>query len=90
MRIKADRTSYLHDLKRRQMDVAFRRCPANLFKKGLELGAGEGTSNTDRLRFFKTYLSMNRCLQIRYVNWAQKVVEKTRVRLPRKTDPPTA
>jgi SAM-dependent methyltransferase len=46
MRIKADWTSYLHDLSRREMDVVFRRCPRRLFKKGLELGAGDGFAST--------------------------------------------
>lgn len=42
MRIKADWTSYLHDLRRREMNVVFGRCPRKLFGKVLELGAGDG------------------------------------------------
>jgi len=42
MRIKADWTTYLHNLKRREMDIIFGRCPKRLFGKVLELGAGDG------------------------------------------------
>ncbi|MHC4227526.1 MAG: lipopolysaccharide kinase InaA family protein [Planctomycetota bacterium] len=43
-----------------------------------------GISNTDRLRFFRTYLSMNPSVQKRYAGWAQKIIAKTNSRLSRK------
>jgi len=43
-----------------------------------------GISNTDRLRFFKAYLSINPCVQIRYSRWARKIIKKTNRRLRRK------
>lgn len=46
MRIKADWTTYLHDLRRREMDVVFRHCPAKVFPRVLELGAGDGFVST--------------------------------------------
>ena len=46
MRIKADWTTYLHNLKRREMDIVFARCPKQLFGKVLELGAGDGFMST--------------------------------------------
>lgn len=42
MKIKADWTTYLHDLRRREMEVVFRHCPRKVFGKVLELGAGDG------------------------------------------------
>lgn len=46
MRIKADWTSYLHNLRRREMDIVFGHCPKKLFGKVLELGAGDGFVST--------------------------------------------
>lgn len=46
MRIKADWTTYLHNLKHREMDTVFGRCPERLFGKVLELGAGDGCTST--------------------------------------------
>jgi len=42
VRIKADWTNYLHNLRRQEMEVVFRNCPKKLFGKVLELGAGDG------------------------------------------------
>ncbi|RKY07560.1 MAG: hypothetical protein DRP66_06470, partial [Planctomycetota bacterium] len=46
MRIKADWTTYLHDLRRHEMEVVFRHCPKKIFPKVLELGAGDGFVST--------------------------------------------
>lgn len=46
MGIKPDWTSYLHSLRRREMDAVFSRCPKKLFGKVLELGAGDGFIST--------------------------------------------
>ncbi len=46
MRIKADWTDYLHNIRRRQMDILFDRCPSKLFDNVLELGAGDGFVST--------------------------------------------
>ncbi|MHB8078729.1 MAG: methyltransferase domain-containing protein [Candidatus Krumholzibacteriia bacterium] len=42
MRLKADWQTYLHQLRRREFDLVFGRCPAGAFGRGLELGAGDG------------------------------------------------
>jgi SAM-dependent methyltransferase len=42
MAIKADWTTYLHNLRRREMNMIFNRCPMKIFNKTLELGAGDG------------------------------------------------
>lgn len=42
MRVKADWPTYLHQLRRREFDLVFGRCPAGAFGRGLELGAGDG------------------------------------------------
>lgn len=46
IRIKADWTTYLHNLRRREIDIVFCRCPKKLFAKVLELGAGDGFVST--------------------------------------------
>jgi len=46
IRIKADSTTYLHNLRRREIDIVFCRCPKKLFAKVLELGAGDGFVST--------------------------------------------
>ena len=43
-----------------------------------------GISNTDRLRFFRAYLSMNPSIQMRYGRWAAKIIARTNKRLSRK------
>ena len=43
-----------------------------------------GISNTDRMRFFKTYLSVNPSVQVCYGRWAEKIIAKTNKRLSRK------
>ncbi len=43
-----------------------------------------GISNTDRLRFFREYLSANPSIQMRYGRWAEKIIAKTNKRLSRK------
>lgn len=42
LRVKADWLTYLHQLRRREFDLVFGRCPAGVFGRGLELGAGDG------------------------------------------------
>jgi len=42
MPIKANWTEYLHDLRRREMDVVFANCPKTTFGKALGLDAGDG------------------------------------------------
>lgn len=46
IRIKADWTTYLHNLRRREIDIVFCRCPKKLFAKVLELAAGDGFVST--------------------------------------------
>jgi serine/threonine protein kinase len=48
----------------------------NMFRSGI--------TNTDRMRFFKAYINVNPCVQVRYVGWARKVIAKTNHRLRRK------
>lgn len=43
-----------------------------------------GISNTDRLRFFRAYLSVNPSIRVRYHRWAEKIIAKTNKRLSRK------
>ena len=43
-----------------------------------------GISNTDRLRFFRAYLSMNPSIQMRYGRWAERIIARTNKRLSRK------
>ena len=42
-----------------------------------------GISNTDRMRFFRAYLSVNPSIQVRYGRWAEKIIAKTDKRLNR-------
>jgi tRNA A-37 threonylcarbamoyl transferase component Bud32 len=42
-----------------------------------------GISNTDRLRFFRAYLSENPCIESNYKRWARKITANTNVRLQR-------
>ena len=64
----------------------FTRLPARLRLKNLvQVNMFvHGISNTDRLRFFRAYLSMNPSVQKRYAGWAQKIIAKTSSRLSRK------
>jgi SAM-dependent methyltransferase len=41
LRLKADWAQYLHRLRRREIEIIFRDCPPKLFRRGLELGAGD-------------------------------------------------
>ncbi|MHC4432227.1 MAG: lipopolysaccharide kinase InaA family protein, partial [Planctomycetota bacterium] len=41
-------------------------------------------SNTDRVRFFRAYLSVNPSIQMRYGRWAAKIIAATNKRLSRK------
>jgi GrpB-like predicted nucleotidyltransferase (UPF0157 family) len=43
-----------------------------------------GISDTDRLRFFRAYLSVNPSVQACYARWAEKIIAKTNKRLSRK------
>jgi hypothetical protein len=43
-----------------------------------------GISNTDRMRFLRSYLNENSHLESRRGEWAQKVITKTNRRLHRK------
>ncbi|MEA3224580.1 MAG: lipopolysaccharide kinase InaA family protein [Planctomycetota bacterium] len=43
-----------------------------------------GISNTDRLRFFRAYLSKSPSIRMRYGRWAQKIIARTNKRLSRK------
>ena len=51
----------------------------NMFRRGI--------SNSDRLRFFSTYLSVNPSLQVHYARWAEKIIARTEERLSRKDWP---
>ncbi|NIA06860.1 MAG: methyltransferase domain-containing protein [Actinobacteria bacterium] len=46
MRIKADWDSYLHEIRTRQFNAVFDRCPQGAFAHVLELGAGDGFLST--------------------------------------------
>ena len=46
MKIKADWTNYLHNLRRREMQAVFHRCPRKVFGRVLELGTGDGFVST--------------------------------------------
>ena len=65
----------------------FYRLPARLRLKNLvqvNMFRPDDITNTDRMRFFKAYISMNPCVQVRYIRWAQKVIAKTNHRLRKK------
>ncbi|UCC21668.1 MAG: hypothetical protein JSW23_07600 [Planctomycetota bacterium] len=64
----------------------FRRLPAGMRLKNLvQINMfRRGISNTDRMRFFKSYLRENPHLESRCSEWAQKVITKTNRRLQRK------
>ncbi len=42
MKFKADWLSYLHQIRRREIEMIFSNCPEQIFSKALELGAGDG------------------------------------------------
>ncbi len=46
VRIKADLTESLHRFKQREIAAVFGRCPGKLFRRALELGAGDGYAST--------------------------------------------
>lgn len=61
----------------------FRRLPARLRLKNLvqaNILISDCVTKTDRMRFFKAYLSINPCVQCCYKDWAQRVVAKTNQR----------
>jgi serine/threonine protein kinase len=65
----------------------FRRLPARLRLKNLvqaNMLISDCITKTDRMRFFKAYLSLNPSIQNRLAFWAKKVVAKTSRRLSRK------
>ena len=65
----------------------FRRLPARLRLKNLvqaNMLISDCITKTDRMRFFKAYLSINPCLQSCYNDWAQKVITKTNRRFRKK------
>ena len=65
----------------------FWRLPARIRLKNLvqvNMLDSDGATKTDRMRFFKAYLSINPCVQSCYKEWAQKVVAKTYQRFRKK------
>jgi SAM-dependent methyltransferase len=46
MRIKADWLPWLHEFRRRELQLVFSRCPDRLFRTALELGGGDGFQST--------------------------------------------
>lgn len=46
MRLKADPTESLHNLKQKEIAAVFGHCPGKLFRRALELGAGDGYTST--------------------------------------------
>jgi SAM-dependent methyltransferase len=42
LKLRPDWQTYLHALRRREIEIIFRRCPPHCFARGLELGAGDG------------------------------------------------
>ena len=51
MKIKADWQPYLRELRRREIELIFGRCPQYAFPHGLELGAGDGFQSTLLARY---------------------------------------
>ena len=51
MKIRADWTQYLHNCKKREMDIIFSKCPEKLFQSTLELGAGDGFQSTLLIKY---------------------------------------
>ncbi|MFH1514283.1 MAG: class I SAM-dependent methyltransferase [bacterium] len=45
-RIKPDWTTYLHSMRKREIDTVFSRFPSQVFSRGLEIGAGDGYQST--------------------------------------------
>jgi tRNA A-37 threonylcarbamoyl transferase component Bud32 len=64
----------------------FRRLPDRLRLKNLvQINMfRDGISDTDRLRFFKSYLRANPGVQARYNFWTRRIIEKTNRRLHKK------
>lgn len=57
LRLKADFSAWLHDLRRREIDRLFRACPERAFARALELGAGDGFVSTLLCRYTQQLLS---------------------------------
>jgi len=57
MKLKADWVTYLHDLRRREIEMIFKKCPEKCFVQGLELGAGDGFQSKLLARYAQYLLS---------------------------------
>ncbi|HET9887553.1 MAG TPA: class I SAM-dependent methyltransferase [bacterium] len=54
LKLKTDWTQYLHRLRRREIEIIFRHCPPNAFRRGLELGAGDAFQSDLLARYVET------------------------------------
>ena len=54
LKLKADWSEYLHRLRRREIEIIFRHCPAHAFRRGLELGAGDAFQSDLLARYVQT------------------------------------
>ena len=83
MPIKADWTTYLHDLRRREMDIVFANCPEKAFRKTLELGAGDGFASSILSKYTEelicTDLNQNRLVKNDSGNVQYKIVDAEEV-----------
>jgi Methylase involved in ubiquinone/menaquinone biosynthesis len=57
MKIKTEWLPWLHNYRERELYLIFSKCPEKLFKKGLELGAGDGFQSTLLTKYFSKLIS---------------------------------
>jgi len=55
MKLKANWNTYLHNLRRREIELIYSKCPKHCFVNGLELGAGDGFQST-LLAYYTSHL----------------------------------
>jgi SAM-dependent methyltransferase len=57
MKIKAEWLPWLHNYRKRELDLIFSKCPEGMFRSGLELGAGDGCQSTLLAKYFSELIS---------------------------------
>lgn len=57
LKVKADWQPYLHQLRTREIELIFARCPRDAFACGLELGAGDGFQSTLLSRYVRRLIA---------------------------------
>lgn len=57
MKIKPQWEEYLHEMRKREIELIFAQCPKKIFGKGLELGAGDGFQTTLLSSYVNTLIS---------------------------------